>query len=125
MALFNHQVEQLLNLVAMNLAINYLQFSQLVWDVFTEKRLQTLNRKCVDLIALVNDRFKVFDGCEALENHGESISRQTTIVEKSSVHLSMINVIACFAQPLTLSIAQHVVLQTQRFSVYFFKNWQE
>ena len=43
LAPLNHQVQQLLNLHAVNLAVNYLQFAQLMRDVFHEKRLHALD----------------------------------------------------------------------------------
>ena len=59
---------------------------------------------------LVYDRFEVFNKGETFKNRRELAPCQTTIVEKNSVHLLMVDVGACLSYTFTLSLTQDVVL---------------
>lgn len=79
----------------------------------------------IDLVALVDDRLKVFDLDEAFEDGRKLGPCEPTIVEQRAVHRSVVNEFARFCQTLTLAIADHIVLQAERLPVYFVQYRQE
>ena len=60
---------------------------------------------------LVDDRFEVFDEGKSFENRRELVASQTTVVEKNSVHMLVIDELTSFCDAVTLSIIEYIVLQ--------------
>lgn len=125
LALGNHQVEELLDLNAVDLAVDDFELAQLVRNVLEEERLESLDREGINLVALVDDALEVFDIDEAVEDRRELVASQPAVIEERSAHQAVIDKLTGFSDALTLALVQGVVLEAQSLPVDLFENRKE
>lgn len=91
LAPLDHQVEQLLDLHTVDLAVNQLQVAELVRDLLHEKRLEVRHGQRVYLVSLVDHRFEVLDARQTFQDSRKFVPRKAAIVEQNLVELPVVD----------------------------------
>ena len=94
----------------MDLAINYLQFCEVIWNLMQEQSLEFLDCKRVDLIVLVYNRLEVLNFGKTFNYNCKFVTCHTTVAKQNSIHLLVVDKLARFCDSYALSFTQHVVL---------------